>query len=160
RIDDPKYFAKELSPAGEQRAAASAHFATALIYQIQGKNDEALAEFEKASELDPSNDELAVNVAGEYLRRKQTEKAIAILEKSTAQNPGSEPLLKMLGYAYRVNKQTDKAIAIYLKIVKRDPTEITAYQNLVSIYVEQNKREQALKLLNEGYKQKTDDEAF
>src|SRR5262249_10948100 len=90
----------------------------------------------------------------------QNEKAIAILEKSTAQNPGSEPLLKMLGYAYRVNKQTDKAIAIYLKIVKRDPTEITAYQNLVSIYVEQNKREQALKLLNEGYKQKTDDEAF
>jgi len=160
RLDASKYYARELKPEGEQRAEAAAHFATGVLYQYDGRGDEALAEFEQAVQLDPSNDELAANVASEYLRRKQNEKAIGILEKSGAQNPDSVPLLYMLGYAYKVNNQVDKSITTFLKIVKLDPTEINAYQNLVSIYVSQNKREQALKLLNTGFKQKTDDEKF
>lgn len=160
RVDEAKFYATPLRPDAEKRAQATAHFATGLLYQYEGKGDESLAEFEQAVQLDPSNDDLAANVASVFLGRKLNDKGIAILETSVAQNPDSLSVLKMLGYAYRMGNQLDKAASAFQRVVKLAPTDSTGYQNLVAIYVLQDNRRQALKLLNEASKQKSDDPRY
>src|ERR1041384_1928501 len=157
-VDDSSRF--ELDREAAQRADAVAHYGAGMIYHSQSSFDEALAEFEKAVELDPSNEDLAADVAREYLRRKQNSKAIALLEKSIVKNSDSTQLLYLLGYAYKAENQPDKALAAFQAIVRLSPAEITAYREVVVIYLTQNKRKETLKLLNEAYKQKSDDDKY
>src|ERR1051325_2177238 len=156
--DDPARF--ELNREAARRADAVAHYGAGMIYHSQSNFDEALAEFEKAVELDPSNEDLAADVAREYLRRKQNSKAITLLEKSIVQNSDSTQLLYLLGYAYKAENQPDKALTAFQAIVRLSPTEITAYREVVVIYLTHNKRKETLKLLNEAYKQKSEDDKY
>lgn len=159
-IDEPTHFARPLSPEAEKRAEAAAHFGAGLLYLSQNNRDDALKEFEQAIQLDPGNDELAVHLASDYDRQQQPEKAMAVIERSLVHSPDSLRLLFMAGHLYRTSNKPDKAQAAYERILKLDPTEVRAYENLVGMLLSQNKGRDALKLLHQAYKLKSDDAGF
>lgn len=149
-----------LTPEAEKRAEAIAHYATGLIHQDEGRTEEALAEFEKAVAADPASEELVTTVARLYLTQKAHKKAVALLEKATSRPPPNAHLLNLLGYAYMADNDNAKAVVAFRRVVKLDPTDISAYQSAVRLYISQNQRDEALKLLNEAFKQKSTDPRF
>src|ERR1051325_396832 len=66
KIDSPKEM--------EQRVEAHAHFLAGLSYEQNRELDKALAEYEKALDLDARDGELAVELSRRYLQRKDYDK--------------------------------------------------------------------------------------
>ncbi len=81
----------QLKPADATKAEAFASFARGLLAEDNADQDEMLAGYRRALELDPSYSELAVKVAYELARRNDVAAGIQILKDSIKAAP-KEPL--------------------------------------------------------------------
>lgn len=159
---EPPVFAEDLklTPAAEQKAEALARYAAGALYELRREPDKALAEYEAALKIDPGHVQLATKVGAEFLRRKQPAKALPVLEKAAALNPASYEIHVLLALAYQAADQKLKAVAANRKASDLDPVQIVPYQSLVGHYVKENKTAEALRVLERGFKQTTDDARF
>jgi len=75
----------------KKQIEAHAHYAQALIHDLDDEPALALKEFSAAAALDPSNEELVLELTRRYLLLKQPEQALEVLTKATAVpgRPGS-----------------------------------------------------------------------
>jgi tetratricopeptide (TPR) repeat protein len=160
-VDESAHFARPLKPEAEKRAEAMARFGAGLLLLANDNREDALKEFEKAIEIDPANDELAVYVASEfYIRQHEYSKAIPMLERAVSFSPKSMPALFMLAHAYRLDNKQEQALATYERITQASPTEIMAYRGMVEILISLNRKSEAMKLLSGAAKQKSEDAKF
>jgi len=159
---EPLAFADDLklAPAAEQKAEALARYAAGALYELRREPDKALEEYEAALKIDPGHVQLATKVGAEFLRRKQPARALPILEKAAALNPASYEIHVLLALAYQAADQKLKAVAANKKASEINPVQIVPYQSLVGHYVKENKTAEALRVLERGFKQPTDDARF
>ncbi len=122
----------------------SAHYVLGLIYANSCRYDEAVAEGERAVELNPNGAE-ALAFLGAFLNRSgRPEEAIPLFHKAMRLNP-MPPVwyYSSLGTSYRLTEQYDKAIAEYEKGLKSQPDNAHCLLSLAATYSLAGRQEDA-----------------
>jgi tetratricopeptide (TPR) repeat protein len=131
---------------------AHAHYATALIHEMNGEPVEALSEYYEAAIRDLDNESLMLEVSRGLLQAKQGEKALALILRATAQPKAPGVLYARLGFIYFQLGRENLAIAADRTAIRRDPKSLVGYQNLYLIYLQGKKPAEALAVLDEAAK--------
>jgi tetratricopeptide (TPR) repeat protein len=141
-------------------AQAHAHFAAAVIHEMNDETEAALEEYYKAAMDDAENESLVLDVSRRLLQNKQPERALELLTRATAKPGASGALFARLGVVYSQLGKTDLAIAADRAAIKRSPESLAGYQNLVGNCLQNKQEQEALKVLDEAARQPHPDADF
>jgi tetratricopeptide (TPR) repeat protein len=144
----------------ERRASAHARFLNALTLELNNEVERAEQEYEKALELDPENEGLAIDLSRRYIQQKNTDKAIAVLQRAVDAPNASAPTHARLGLVYLQAGRTNDAIAANESAIKRQPSAIVGYQNLYGLYRQTGRTNEARQVLDQAGRQKKVDAPF
>ena len=86
------------------------HVLMARIYEIHGRLDSAVKEFEKLRKLEPESIDIILYTARLYSLMKKTQNWLTLLVKAVAMEPNSDQLHHSLALAYMAQNENDKAI--------------------------------------------------
>ena len=137
----------------DERAKAYAHYATAIIYELDRQPDKALEEYEVAVKLDPANEPLVLELARRLLLKKRYDRALAILDRGASQPDASADLYAWKGLVLAQAGKLDLAIAAHKIALKKDPRLLLSHQNLAQLYYQANQKKELLKTLMDAAKQ-------
>lgn len=126
-------------PTETARAAALAHYATAIIRELAGDPGGALEEYLKSVENDPTNKDLITRLMRVLPSQPQLlPKAVPALTAATRINPESTDLWMLLGIAQRANNDFTGALDSFDRVLKMVPVNHWALRQALEICVEQN----------------------
>ena len=138
------------STAQQRRVAAQAHYATAVIHELNEQAEPALQEFILAVRNDPADEDLLLEVSQRLLQARQFKPAIDLLTPATQRPEASGLVFLRLGIAYLQLGDIPKAINANRAALQRMPDLLPAYQNLFLNYLQANQPEAALKTLDDA----------
>jgi tetratricopeptide (TPR) repeat protein len=144
----------------EVRAAALAHFATAVSQDIRNQPEAALESYLASMRLDPSNDTLAVNLARRFLGANKSEAAAEVLRLATEKQPENGSLQAWLGLALARAGRTNEAVAANLSAIQLVPDRFPPYQNLIQLHLQAGETNKALRMAKKAEGVKTSDAEF
>lgn len=125
------------------------HSLLAELLLAMQRNDEAEAELLKAKPLVMNNDEEASIEAGLgniAMRRENMGEALTHFERVAELKPNYPGIQFSIGFAQRLLGQMDAAEASYKRAIVVEPNDIRPYSELIAIYMNQNKRNEAREL--------------
>lgn len=140
---------------------ANAHYSFA-VFMLPQDADRALQEFRRALELNPNHQAAMVQMAFEYLKRREYETALPLAEKSVALAPKMYPARNVLGRVLLEVGQTERAIHELEEGVRLAPGSPEMHFALARAYTRAGRKEDAerendtFKKLREKYNQPTD----
>jgi tetratricopeptide (TPR) repeat protein len=108
------------------------------------KYDEAIAEEQKAIQLDPKSSGARRILGMIYANQRQYDKAIALLQQSCDLSPTSFAPQRDLGSAYLSAGKLDEAILAWKKAIEINPGNIAVHSKLATILSEQGKYSEAI----------------
>lgn len=154
-----------LEAAGEQRAAALAHYSAALQLEAAGKMRESLAHYRQVIKADPTNAALAAHAAGLAMSYAGREEALALLQESIKANPNlPQPYLNLAEflttYAHEDPAKADEVVKTLAEALARFPKDASVYRAAVMLHLTRDARGQAVSLLEQALKQPGGDAAF
>ena len=114
-------------------------------FQDDEKYPEAIAKYNEALKLDPTNERAEFALATVLKTMGKTNEATPLLEKLAALPTADVKVFNMLGGIYIEAKDYDKAGAIYLKAANEYPEDQKAQLNLTNFYLQQKKYAEAEK---------------
>ena len=144
----------------EKLAQAHAHYAAAVVHEMNDETEAALDDFYKAAFDDPEDQVLVLEVSRRFIQNKQPEKALELLSRAAAEPGASGAIYARLGVVYGQLGKLDQAVAAGRIAVKRSPEEIAGYQNLFVNYLQSKQEGEALKVLDEAAGQDNADAEF
>lgn len=129
-----------LSAAGEQQAAALAHYSSALRFEELGRMRDALKHYREALKLDPANAELAARTAEIAMSFSGRDEALRILRDSMVANPSSSrPYLNLAAflstYASDDPFEADSAARAIEEALRKFPGDAEVYKAGVMFYL-------------------------
>jgi adenylate cyclase len=121
---------------------ADAHVTSGILFWVQKRYDEAVADARRAIQLAPGSADVADFASHILAQSSYPEEAIPLSKKAIALNPNHPPVyLGSLGQAYRLAGQTEEAIAAFKAFNARSPG--FGLIDLVIIYQESGRAEDA-----------------
>jgi tetratricopeptide (TPR) repeat protein len=144
----------------EARVEAIARYQTGLSYELRGEGEKALEEYYQSGLADPGNRDVIIEVGRRLLRSKQSAKAITLLNKAAAQPDAPAMVDALLGVAFAQNGKKEQAIEASRSAISKAPASMQGYQNLFSIYSQNEQPKEALAVLDEAAKVSTTDAGF
>ena len=115
-----------------------------VLCQATQRMDEAIANYTKAIEINPSNSDPYTNLGGLYQNLGRLDQALAPTLKSLELNPDNPTTLMNLGAIYKDLGRFDQALAPTLKSLELNPDNSIALMNLGSIYQDLGNLDRAL----------------
>ncbi|MEM9001409.1 MAG: tetratricopeptide repeat protein [Bacteroidota bacterium] len=109
----------------------------ALIYQQEGKNDEALAAYDDAIANNPNDVNLVLNKANLHYTMGEKEKFKELMSKASEMAPDNPDLLYNIGVINMEQGNLEEARAAYRKALEIDPNYVNAQLNLSTSYVDE-----------------------
>ncbi|MBI1841579.1 MAG: tetratricopeptide repeat protein [Verrucomicrobia bacterium] len=149
RVEKEEALAQALTAYEEARAEAYARFAAGLVHDIHDEEKQALENFEKSVEADPSQEGLALDVARRHLAQKEPERAIAFLREAMKRSR-SGILPAFMASIHVSLGQTNEAIVANQEAIKRSPTLLIGYHNLANLYSQKGQADEAMKVLEQA----------
>ncbi len=120
--------------------------------KIEWESSEAIGFFEKAIDLNPSNDDLRIGLGSCYIFGKgrngdpqQTMKGVQELLGVVRKDSNNMKAQLVLGIGGFISGQYDKAIARLLKVVEKEPANLEAIAFLADTYAAKGMKEDAIK---------------
>ena len=107
----------------------------ALIYQQEGRNEEALAAYEDAIAQNPDDVALILNKANLYYTMGQPEKFKSLMQEASAMDPTNPDLQYNIGVIAMEQNNMEEARAAFYRALEIDPTYINATLNLSTTYI-------------------------
>ncbi len=144
----------------ERRIQAMAHFGAGVSFELRGEQAKAQEEFYQAAMADASNESVVTEVARRLIRQKDSDRAIGLLIQATGHPKATASLYALLGVAYAQAGKQELAILASDAALKKNPRLPQAYQNLVQIYLQNERLPEALKVLDKAVQQKGGDAGF
>jgi tetratricopeptide (TPR) repeat protein len=144
----------------ERRARAQAHYAAAIIHELNDEREKALEEFALAARANPDDEALTLEVTRRLLPNKKSDKALELLQAASVRPEASGLIFARLGLVYAQLGQIDKAIEANRMAIRKAPLELAGYQNLFLNHLQANRPEAALKVLDEAARQTDADGDF
>lgn len=121
----------------------------AELLLVMQRNDEAEAELLKARALATTNDEKASIEAGLgniAMRREKTADALTYFERVAELKPNFTGIQFSIGFAHRLLGHMEVAEENYKRALVNEPKDVRPYAELIAIYMNQNKRDEARNL--------------
>lgn len=134
----------------ERRAMAQAHYAAAIIHELNDEREQALEEFARAARTNPDDETLTLEVTRRLVPNKKSDKALELLLASSTRPDASGAIFARLGLVYAQLGQIDKAIEASRTAIKKSPLDLAGYRNLFLNHLQANQPEAALKVLDEA----------
>ena len=106
------------------------HVLMARIYEIHGRLDIAVKEFEKLRKLDPESIDIILYTARLYSLMKKTKKSVILLIKAVEMQPDNDQLHHSLALAYMAQNENAKAIEYMGKALALNPQKDSYYFEL------------------------------
>jgi tetratricopeptide (TPR) repeat protein len=131
---------------------AHAHYAQAVVQELNGETELALESFLSAARNDPDNEQLILEVSRRLLQAKQEEKARDLLVQATSRPNATGPMFARLGFIYFQLGKPDLAVASNKKAIAKEPQSFVGYQNLFLISIQSQKPNDALAVLDDAAK--------
>lgn len=118
--------------------------AAELYYQIQ-RFEGAIEFLKKASELQPENYEVVVNLGNAYFDAGRYDEAEKSYNKALAKKDDDLNVRTDLGltFIFRDSPNYDRAIQEFKRVLEKDPSHLQALQNLTVAYTKKSDRENA-----------------
>jgi len=136
-------------------SSSDAHNGLATAYLMDGKLEEAEAEFIKTTEINPKEKRVHLLLGLYYLDQEIYDKAKTEFEKEIEIDPKSFVAYHSLGRIYGQNKNLKEAEVNFLKAFEINPDYILVHQDLAVLYFVQNKHPQAIAHIKELLKRQT-----
>lgn len=149
-----------LDVAAEKRAAALAHYGTALIRAANEGAQAALPEYQRAFDLDPSHTPLALLLAELYRARRDMTNALAVLNTAIAANPKSAEPWVAKGLTLRAQDDLTNAAAAFQRAVQLQPDHFGATRALTETLLAQNDTNQLVGFLDQQFRRPSKDAGY
>ena len=139
-------------------------FYKGLRLGAEGKNDEAVALFNKVIKLAPDFGEAYIQRGTSYIKKADYAKAILDCNKAIALNPKSSRAYSLRGIYYSTTRNFCLAVSDFDKAITLDPKQAITYQFRASVYFEMKDNDKAWNDVHEaekwGYKPDKKDMEF
>jgi eukaryotic-like serine/threonine-protein kinase len=142
------------------RETAEGRICLGGVYNLTGKYDLAVREFQRAVQIDPSDEEGLLGAADAYVKLGNPGAAEAAYEKAISLRPNYWGVYSWLGTFYYSQARYDDAITEFRKVIELAPANYRGYSNLGAMYVAQGKYTEALDFCNKSIQIRPNLEAF
>lgn len=139
---------------------AEGHVCLGLVYNQTGKYQLAVPEFERAVEIDQSNEDGLRGLADAYGKLGNAAEAEAAYRKAIALRPNYWGVYSWLGTFYYDQARYEDAISQFQEVVKLAPNNYRGYSNLGGLLVAVGRYQDALEPLNRSIDIRPNLEAF
>jgi tetratricopeptide (TPR) repeat protein len=138
------------------KAQAHAHYGAAVIYDLNGEGEAALRELQEATDLDPENESLVMEVTRRFLQAKQPEKALDAATRAVEKGDASGLLYARLAAIQAQLGQSEQALDSGRLAIQKSPDLLIAYQQLCFGYLAAKRGPEALAVLDEAARRPAD----
>ena len=153
--------ARALEAKGQRKADALAWFVNGLFEEESDGPEKALESYRKALTLDPSNTDLAIKVAYDYLRRGETADAISVLKDAVKAAPKeTAPCLALSSTYLRHLHKPDQAAKYAQTAIEIAPKTFAPYEALWEVYLSGGQNAKAEQVLEKAARSKSVDPDF
>jgi tetratricopeptide (TPR) repeat protein len=142
------------------RETAEGRICLGGVYNLTGKYDLAVQEFQRAVQIDPSNEDGLRGAADAYVKMGNPAAAEAAYEKAISLRPNYWGVYSWLGAFYYNQARYGDAITQFKKVIELAPANYRGYSNLGAMYVAQGKYAEALDSFNKSIEIRPNLEAF
>ena len=129
---------------GSKRRKEAAFNLWGNVLYAQGKNDEAIAKYQKVIELDPKFAPAYNNWGTALHAQGRNDEAIAKYQKATDLDPKYAYAYNNWGSVLYAQRKNDEAIAKYQKVIELDPKYVIAYNNWGNALQAEGKNDEAI----------------
>jgi len=131
-------------------SGAAGHVCLGVIESGTGKYEEAVDQFQRAVQLEPSNEDALIGLGGAYERQGKTQDAENTYKKIVALRPNYWRGYNLLGAFYLRQAQYDDAAKMFQKVIERTPESFRGYANMGAAYLYEAKYTEAIKPLEQS----------
>ena len=132
---------------GKAPSLADAHTCLGNVERETGQYEKAVAEFQKATALDPTSDDAFRGLAGAYQKLGKTAEAEATFRKAISLRPQYWDGYNWLGFFYYEQGRYDDAAKMFKEVINLTPDNFRGYSNLGGILVLQGHYQEAIPIL-------------
>ncbi|MBV9264692.1 MAG: protein kinase, partial [Acidobacteriaceae bacterium] len=130
--------------ASQNSSLPEVHLAAGSVYAQTGKNQQAIAEIQRALQVEPNSDDAYVRLGRVYLHMGQTKAALDALQNAVKLNPYYWYNHEQLARAYFRVGMGDQALTEFQKVAELAPDTASAYLGIGGVYMRQGKWEQSI----------------
>jgi serine/threonine protein kinase/tetratricopeptide (TPR) repeat protein len=130
------------------------------VYNATGKYDLGVQEFQRAAQIDPTNEDGLRGTADAYVRLGNQAAAEAAYQKAVSLRPKYWGVYSWLGTFYYTQARYSEAITQFQKVVELAPANYRGYSNLGGMYVAQGRYTESLGPLSKSIEIRPNLEAF
>ena len=150
-----------LAADSEHKAEANARFIHGILLEDTADSDKATDEYQRSLALDPSNVELSIKVAWNFLRRGDTPAAVNLLKDTIKAAPKqARPCLALANIYFNNLNKLDLALKYTQQALELDPANISCYEYLRDLYKATSQSQKIPALLDRAAKVDTKDPMF
>jgi tetratricopeptide (TPR) repeat protein len=140
-------------PAESNFSTALAFYSQGLIHELQRDVDAALDCYLESLRHDPDNEELYYRVSMGLIHLKRAPEAVRLMEDLVKRRPHSVGARRWLALIYRAAGENQKSAAAYQRLVRGDPSDVISCIQLASLYVSEDRADEAIRLLTGALRQ-------
>jgi tetratricopeptide (TPR) repeat protein len=121
-----------------------------FAYQEIGQHDKAIATFEDARRLAPTDPSIASYLVDAHIAAKQFGAAVDVAKAALADNPDDDRLIRLEAQALRHSGKADQGIALLEDQAKKHADDPGAFLALAQIYSDTDRGAQAVRVLQDA----------
>jgi tetratricopeptide (TPR) repeat protein len=129
--------------------AAEVYYNLGNAYYDAGRYDDAIKAYQRARELDPSKRIADYHLVRVHIEAGDLEEAERVLDGLLAQDPSNAVLLETLAYLELLRGDRALAVELYEKLYSDRPQKASVWANLVALYVDLERWDDAIAVLRE-----------
>ena len=142
------------------RETAEGRICLGGVYNLTGKYDLAVQEFQRSVQIDPNNEDGLRGEADAYVKLGNPASAEAAFRKAISLRPNYWGVYSWLGVFYYTQARYEDAITEFRKVTELAPLNYRGYSNLGAMYVAQGMYAKAIEFLNKSIEIRPNLEAF
>jgi tetratricopeptide (TPR) repeat protein/predicted Ser/Thr protein kinase len=164
-LDKENRWASQAQASCEKAAAMNAnqtesHTCLGMVYTGTGKYDEAVSQYRRAVELEPTNDDAIRGLASAYAKLGKTDEAEKTLQGAINVRPQYWKGYNSLGALYVSEGRYEEAAKMFAQVIALAPDSFRGYSNLGATYIRLGRYQDAVKALQNSIKIRPTEDAF